>query len=222
MTAIDPRLASALEEQLAEWRTTLRTGAKRVGWKLGVGDRERIEGEIAVGHLTSATVVSPGSTYVLSPHDADLRADVELTVEIGRDLDPSADADAVLDAITGYGVALEIVDLTRFPNERPQSVVATNIFHRGVAFGPTTALLPREDIVGKLVVRGETRAAGPVADDFAGNIATAARLLAAVGERVHIGDLIITGSIAQVPVSAGDDVSAEIEKLGEVRLSLAQ
>ena len=42
----------------------MREGAERVGWKLGVGERERIGGELAVGHLTSATRLDPGATYV--------------------------------------------------------------------------------------------------------------------------------------------------------------
>lgn len=54
------------------------------------GLRERIGDEIAIGHLTSATVVSPGTVY-RAHHDADLHADAEVTVELGRDLDSDAD-----------------------------------------------------------------------------------------------------------------------------------
>jgi hypothetical protein len=39
---IDPRLAAALASQLERWRATLAGGAARVGWKLGVGEGERI------------------------------------------------------------------------------------------------------------------------------------------------------------------------------------
>jgi hypothetical protein len=38
MTRIDPRLAEALSEQLAQRHAALAHGAKHVGWKLGMGD----------------------------------------------------------------------------------------------------------------------------------------------------------------------------------------
>ena len=59
MTDGDPRLASALRRQLARRPDA----ARRVGWKVGRGDRERIGGEIVVGHLTSATLLEPGGSY---------------------------------------------------------------------------------------------------------------------------------------------------------------
>ncbi|MDQ3951051.1 MAG: fumarylacetoacetate hydrolase family protein [Gemmatimonadota bacterium] len=217
---IDPGLASALEKQLADWHATLHTGAERLGWKLGVGDRESIGGEIAVGHLTSATCLPPGTSY-RAPDDAvELHADAELAVELGRDIGSPADAAAVLAAIGGYGVALEIVDLAPLQNE-PESVVAANIFHRAVAFGPMLHTLPRHGLVGKLLVGDEIRASGRAADDVVEKLSAAARILGAVGERLEAGDLIITGSIVQVPVMMGDEVTAAIEELGEVRLSIA-
>ena len=121
---IDPRLAAALATQLERWRATLAGGAARVGWKLGVGDGERIGDEaVAVGHLTTATVLEPDATYSAAG-TSDLRADVEVAFEVGPDL-----------TITGVGVALELVDLAGPPGG-PEAVVAANIFHRAVAFGP--------------------------------------------------------------------------------------
>jgi hypothetical protein len=60
---IDPRLTTGLTSQHEQWRALLRGGATRVGWKLGMGDRERIGDEIAIGYLTSATVLDVGATY---------------------------------------------------------------------------------------------------------------------------------------------------------------
>jgi 2-keto-4-pentenoate hydratase len=220
MEPIDPRLGAALEEQLAAWRRTLRNGAERVGWKLGVGERESIGGEIAVGHLTSATRLAPGASYVASDAAADLHADVELAVELGRDVDPAGDPAAALAAIAGYGVALEIVDLAALPGE-PETVVAANVFHRAVAFGPLLPKLAGDEVVGQLSASGGTRAAARAANDLVERISAAARLLGAVGEGLEAGDLVITGSIAQVRVDAGDEVNAAVPGLGEVRLSIA-
>lgn len=84
---IDARLAAALAVQLEQWRATLRAGADRVGWKLGMGDRERIGDEVAIGYLTSATLLDPGGAYHAGC-DGDLHADAEVAFELGRDLEP--------------------------------------------------------------------------------------------------------------------------------------
>jgi len=47
-----------------------------------------------------------------------------------------------------------------------------------------------------------------------------ARLLGAVGERLRAGDLILSGSVTQVGVAAGDKVRAEIDGLGSVALTV--
>jgi hypothetical protein len=131
---VDPRLAAALTTQLERWRATLSAGALRVGWKLGVGDSERIGEGPAVGHLTSATQLEPGSMY-RERGDAWLHGDAEVGIELGVDLEPNADRDAARRAIAGYGAALELVDLGALPDD-PEEVVAANVFHRAFAPGP--------------------------------------------------------------------------------------
>jgi 2-keto-4-pentenoate hydratase len=113
----DPRLVSALEEQLTHRRRLLDAGATHVGWKLGMGDRESIGGEIAVGHLTSGTCLEPRSAYRTEREDAALHADAEVAVELGTDVEPDGDAASVRDAIAAYAAAVEIVDLTLLPGE---------------------------------------------------------------------------------------------------------
>ena len=201
MTDGDPRLASALRRQLARRPDA----ARRVGWKVGRGDRERIGGEIVVGHLTSATLLEPGGSY--GSRDADLHADAEVALELGND-----------GAIAGYGVALELVDLAEQGDA--EDIVAANVFHRAVAFGPVRPSAPR-DVEAVLRVNGERRDAAPVAEDFAATVPTVARILAAVDERPKPGDRIITGSIVQVPVTRGDVVAAEIGGLGSVQAAVA-
>lgn len=47
-----------------------------------------------------------------------------------------------------------------------------------------------------------------------------ARLLDELGERLEPGDRIITGSIVQVPVAVGREVTADLGALGRVRLTV--
>jgi 2-keto-4-pentenoate hydratase len=203
MGGVDPRLSAALEAQLRRRPAH----AERVGWKLGVGDRERIGDEVAVGHLTPATLLEPGAIY--EPSDGELlHADVELAVELGAD-----------GAIVGYGVALELVDL-RSPPDTPEDVVVANVFHRAVAFGP-----PRPDAPPRLEARafvdGGLREAATTRLDMKERLRAAARVLASVGERLEEGDRVITGSIVQIPVERGEQVEADLGVLGRVRLHVA-
>jgi hypothetical protein len=201
VSELHPQLVSALREQLARRPP----GARRVGWKVGAGDRESIGGEIAVGHLTSATLLEAGSTY--RGGGGELHADAEVALELGEQR-----------TIAGYGVALEIIDLGG--TDDPEAVVAGNVFHRAVAFGPMRQTLP-DGVEGTLFVNGDLRAAAPAPDDFADKVAAVARLLAAVGEQLQAGDRIITGSLVQVPIEAGDQVAAGLGEFDRVRLSIA-
>ena len=166
-----------------------------------MGDREGIGGHIAVGHLTSPSRLHDGDTFHDgSPH---LHADAEVAVEIGTDR---------------YGAALELVDLAPLDGE-PDSVVAANVFHRAVAFSALRTGLPF--VEARLIVNGEVRAAAPAPTDLSRRLADAEALLAAVGEGFEPGDLVITGSVVQVPVAPGDEVTADLGELGAVTLRVS-
>lgn len=201
MSAVDPRLVASMRRQLA----SRPAGAARVGWKYGSGDGERIGDEIAVGHLTSATTLQGGGTY--RGGGRDLHADAELAVEVGEG-----------GTIARYAAALEIVDLAG--DEPSDEVVATNVWHRAVAFGRFVGTRPR-DLEGALVVNRERRDAGPAPGDVDDRLAAVARVLEAVGERLRPGDRLITGLIVNTPVAPGDEVVADLGELGSVGLRIA-
>jgi 2-keto-4-pentenoate hydratase len=216
---VSERLVAALAMQLAERRALLGRGAAHVGWKLGVGDRERIDGEVAVGHLTSATRLSSCGSYVARTRDVDLRADVEIAVQLRRHVGASDEPALIRKAIAHYAVALEIVDLSALPNE-PFDVVVANVFHRAVAFGDTRAGLPPRPR-GTVIVNGEPRRTAEAEADVAERVRAAARVLEAAGERLTPGDWLITGSIVQTPVGVGDEIVADLGELGAVSLTVA-
>jgi 2-keto-4-pentenoate hydratase len=197
---VDPRLVAAVREQLARRPD----GAARVGWKVGAGSGERIGVEpVAVGSLTTATLLEPGATY--RGGGGDLRADAEVAVEVGPD-----------GAAVRYGVALELCDLA--DRAAPEDVVAANVYHRAVVFGPLTDSVPEAL---EVVVDGETRGAAPVEEDPSVRLGQVARVLAAVGERLEDGDRVITGSVVQVPIGRGDEVVADAGPLGRIGVVVA-
>jgi 2-keto-4-pentenoate hydratase len=214
---IDPRLESALAAQLADWRAALGDGALRIGWKLGMGDRERIGGPV-IGHLTSASLLRDGSDYEAA--EGALHADAEVALEIGRDLGADADEDEARAAIVRYGAALEIVDLAEPPVE-PQDIVAANVFHRAVVLAAGIEALPAGGVEGRLIVNGELRASAPAPTDVADRVLVVARLLDAMGERLRARDRIITGSVVQIPVAPGDAIVADFGPLGAARATIS-
>ena len=157
-----------------------------------------------IGYLTSATLLAPGGAHQAGDALA-LHADAEVALEFGADGE-----------IVGYGAALEFVDLG--PALDPERIVAANVFHRAVAFGPRQRALP--DVEGRLIVDGEERCRAPVRRNQPEVARQAAELLEAVGERIRPGDLLITGSVVQTAVRPGERVVADLGALGRVEATI--
>jgi len=212
MTHVDPTIAAGLAAQLAARRAALDAGARRVGWKLAydIAEIEALAGdEPVVGHLTSATLLASGATYGGASSDRELRVETELAVEVGEG-----------GAIAGLAVALEVVDVGRPPGGA-EALVAANVLHRAVAFGPTHRGATTPGSGARLFIDGAVREEAPVRGDPAAVVAATARLLEAVGERLEPGDRILAGSSCHVPAAPGDAVVAEIDGLGAVAATIA-
>jgi 2-keto-4-pentenoate hydratase len=220
----DPRVAAGLESQLAEWRAALDAGAERVGWKIGLNIPEAqsalgIE-EPVIGYLTSATVIDSGGEYSATG-DVALRAEPEVALEMGRDVDPEADADEAMGAVAGMATALELVDVGR-PPDGIEAIVATNVFHRAVLLGPSRPAFSGDALGAVIEVDGERREKAEVPEDFSEVVVLTARLLGEAGERLQQGDRIIAGSLTpQVPLSPENRVAVDIEGLGRVEARIA-
>ena len=173
-----------------------------------MGRRERIAEHIAIGYLTTDTVLETDGQYCIEPESgAELHLDAELCVELGHDVDEHADAAAVRAAIAHCWPALEIVDLAPRAGE-PDSIVIEDVFHRAVAFGTTPVPLVSEQQV-ITFVNGRWRDRAPWPVDVPDRIVGAARMLAGLDERLRAGDRIITGSITQVPIAVRDVVRVQ-------------
>jgi 2-oxo-3-hexenedioate decarboxylase len=213
LQAADPLLAG-LREQLERRRALLAAGARHVGWKLGAGIEEidaLTGGSAAIGSLTSATVFDHGAELDAAG-GRELRAETELVIQVAR---TGADPCAVV------GVAIELVDVARPPFE-PKAIIAENVFHRAAVIGPARAGGLAAAACARLWIDGELRELAPVTTDVPATIGHVAGLLAAAGERLRPGDLILAGSLTHVPVRAGSALSAEIDGVGRVEATLAR
>jgi 2-keto-4-pentenoate hydratase len=188
-------------------REILAQGAEPIGWKIGFNvpatqERLGIDAPLA-GFLTTDSLVEG------SWDEYPVIVESEVALEIGADGR----------SIAALFPALEIADEPNLDMEIKQ-ILAGNIFHRAVAFGPRVET--REPGAARIIVNGEEQHTVP-ADETGKRLgamieAVAARL-ADAGEELRAGDRIITGIIAPPhKAEPGDTVRLELEALGSVEL----
>ena len=195
------------EALLTRRREQLSQGAESIGWKAGfnapaVQQKFGLDAPVA-GFMTTDSQIEDGWD------DYPVLVESEVAVEIGSDGRTVA---ALLPAF-------ELADPPDFELELEQ-ILAGNIFHRGVAFGPRVEA--REPGAGRIFVNGEL-AHELTAEETAANIEEAVKAVAgrleAAGEQLQPGDRIITGVLATPHEAApGDTVRFELDALGSVEL----
>ena len=199
---MDSRLVRATVQQHAQRQRGLADGAQHVGWTVGAGDGELLDG-MSVGYLTSETQRRLGGVYFPGPREQ-IFADAEVAVLIGPD-----------GHAAGYACALELCD--RASDDGPEVAVSRNLGHRAFTLGPVGGGTPR---TGRLVVNGQVRAEGPVPDRLDERLERVRTVLRAVGQDLLTADLVLTGPIVSTRVRAGEQVRAEVDDLGSVTISV--
>lgn len=192
---------------LTRRREILAQGAEPLGWKIGfnvpaIQERLGLDRPV-VGFLTTETLIED------SWDDYPVMVESEVAVEIGDD---SRSIAALLPA-------LELTDPLDLEIELEQ-ILAGNIFHRAVAFGPRAAV--REPGAARILVNGQERhalGAEEAGAKLAQMVEVVAQRLEDADEQLLPGDRIITGVL--VPpheASAGDTVRLELDEVGGVEL----
>jgi 2-keto-4-pentenoate hydratase len=200
------------EALLMRRREILAQGAEPVGWKIGFNvpatqERLGIDAPLA-GFLTTDSLLEDGGTWSVED-DGEVIVESEVALEVGADGR----------SIAALFPALELADEPDLDLEIEQ-ILAGNIFHRAVAFGPRVET--REPGAARILVNGEEQHTVPAADTverLEAMVEAVAARLGAAGEELRPGDRIITGIIAP-PHEArpGDTVRLELEELGGVEL----
>jgi 2-keto-4-pentenoate hydratase len=197
---------------LTRRRLILSKGAEPVGWKIGFNLPEYqrklgIDAPLA-GFLTSDGLLEDGAEWSLGS-EGEVIVESEVAVELGDDAR----------SIVALLPALELADPPDLEQD-VETILAGNIFHRAVAFGPRV----ETDAPGaaRILVNGQAQheidAARAGANIEAMVEAVAARLEAA-DERLRPGERIITGVLAPPHAAEpGDTVRLELEALGGVEL----
>jgi 2-keto-4-pentenoate hydratase len=197
---------------LTRRRELLAQGAEPVGWKIGFNvratqERLGIDAPLA-GFLTSDGLLDDGGTWSIED-DGPVIVESEVALEVGSDGR----------SIAALLPALELADEPDLDLEIEQ-ILAGNIFHRAVAFGPRVET--QQPGAARILVNGEEQHTVPAertGKRLAAMVEAVAARLADAGEELRAGDRIITGIIAPPhEASPGDTVRLELEAVGGVEL----
>lgn len=219
----DPRVREGLPIQFAARRRMIDGGARGIGWKVGFGAPAALElmqiTAPLLGFLTDRTVLEPGASVDATGWERGI-VEFEVAVVCGSDLGPGASDDEARAAISSVGPAIELanIDLPIQPDQ-VSGIVAGDIFHEGLVFGAmdeARAGLDIEGLVARILVDGHERAAVTELEALTGPypwiVSTVASTLAAHGEALKAGDVIITGSvIPPIPVTEGTEFTFALD-----------
>jgi 2-keto-4-pentenoate hydratase len=223
----DQRVRRGMERQLEVRRRMLDEGARPIGWKLGLGTPGAMEklGTTAplIGFLTDRGLLGSGASRAIGGWGKPM-AEPEVAIHIERDVPGGADEAEAAAAIGAIGAAIELVDLA--DSSDIAEILAGDIFHRHVVLGPADAALGDG-------LRGEIRlgSADPksVDDPYALTgrpakvVAHVATHLAAFGETLRAGEVVIAGSILPaLAVAPGDRLRYRLAPLGELTVDFKE
>jgi 2-keto-4-pentenoate hydratase len=223
----DPRVARGMRAQLAQRQARIAAGDAPLGWKVGFGAPASMAklGIAAplVGFLMRPALLPPGGTASLAGWVKPV-AEPEIAVHMGRDLPADVDIPTAKDAIAALAPAIELADLDRPPDD-VEAILAGNIYQRHVVLGAPQASRTgagMDSLLCRVMRRGAecARTDDPQAatGDIVGIVRHVAALLAAFGETLRTGEVIITGSVVPPLFVEPDEesVAFALDPVGEV------
>ena len=223
----DVRVVRGMRAQLETRRKRLESGDAPLGWKVGFAapdmlKRLGISGPL-VGFLTRNALVRSGATVSLAGWTKPV-AEPEIAVHLGRDVSAAADHAAAQAAIAGISPAIELADVSA-PPEDPEHILSGNIYQRHVVLSgetPARAGGAAGGLICRIIRRGSefARTDDPPANTgkWVDIVRHVADVLAAFGERLRSGEIIITGSVVPpLAIEPGEDAIAfEVDPIGGV------
>jgi len=201
-------------------------GGRPLGWKVGFGS-EAAQARLGIatpllGFLMEEGRLEDGATCSVAGWNNPI-LEPEFGVLLARDVAGASDLEG---AIAGLAPAIELVDIFP-PPEDPDLILAGNVFHRHVLIGDVDRSRRNAAGISAHILRdGVEVAATPEPEALNGTIAAnvgfVADALAAAGERLRAGDVVIAGSITPPqPVAAGEHWVVELPPLGAISVAFA-
>ena len=228
----DPRIARGMETQLATRRERIAKGERPLGWKVGLGAPALMQklgiSAPAVGYLMQRALLLSGSSVSLAGWTRPV-AECEIAVRMMRDLPGGATADSAAAAVKEIFPAIELADFEPVPTpDNLDAVIGTDIYQRHVLLAGVTRPGANVDgLTSRLIRRGTEAASTTDPEALTGKlpeiVAHVSNTLAAYGERLAAGDVIITGSITPPIMLEKDEpgLTHVLEPIGEVSVEFS-
>jgi 2-keto-4-pentenoate hydratase len=226
----DPRIQAGMRRQFALFEERKRAGARRIGWKVGFGApaaREKLKLVAPlVGFLLDRAVLPDGASVSLGGWSKPV-AEPEIAIEIGRDVPAAASELESAQCVAAIGPAIELADIDG-PMDDVASILAGDIFQRHVMFGPRIPVALSEGLSGLAGVVVRSGVSMPVPADLEANtgrvldtVRQVAATLAAFGEVLRAGDVVIAGSVTPPLMLGPDDntLSWELRPIGRIAVN---
>jgi 2-oxo-3-hexenedioate decarboxylase len=222
-------LDDAYEIQRLSMERRYERGERRIGIKMGFTSPAKMA-EMGVddmiwGRLTDRMLVEPGDSILLR-HFIRPRAEPEIAFLLKSPLSGRVDAATAIAAVEAIAAAIEIVD-SRYdaPTYSAADVVADNSSASALVIGPwgdhridlsSLRMVLEFDGVPRQVGSSAAVLGNPVH-----SLIAAARLVAARGERLEAGDIVMSGAAtAAEALTPGIVVRLSVERLGSVGFSV--
>lgn len=228
-----PLIKKGMTAQLAKRRARIAAGEQPLGWKVGLGapatmERLKLAAPI-VGFLMQRGLLLSGSTASLAGYIKPV-AEPEICVRMARDLPSGASADEAAAAVKEIFPAIELADLDPAPAiDNLDAVLEGDIFQRHVVLcGNTRASASTSGLTSRVFRNGKEANVTTDPEALTGKlpdiVAHVASTLAAFGEKLAAGDVIITGSITPPLVIEPDETELVhvLEPIGEVSIRFSR
>ena len=235
----DPRLVRGMEAQLRLRRELLNAGQQPLGWKLAFGgpaamERLRINAPL-VGFLLRSALLP--SDFALSISNwKKPAAEPEIAVHLGKDLSANSDRDTAMAAISGLAPAIELADVDH-PSDDVEGTLACNIYQRHLVLGRADSVFAGGllDGLSCRVLRNGSEIASinsaeawqaafqTMTGDLIDIVRHVANLLAAFGESLQAGQIIIAGSITPpLWIAPSEDILFQLAPIDSISTRFAR
>jgi len=226
----EARVARGMRAQLELRRRAIAAGARPIGWKVGFGAPAALAkfalSAPLLGFMLDRNVVASGAAVSLAGW-VKPAAEPEIAVDMGADLPGGGSRTAAAEAIAAIGPAIELADVA-FAPEDVEAILSGNIFHRHVLFGSHDRRRAggRVDGLHARVWRNgaphaDTREVEQNTGKLVDIVRHVADVLAACGEQLRAGDVIIAGSVIAPIFLSPDDRALDytLDPIGSVAVS---
>jgi len=226
----NPLIKKGMTAQLAKRRARIAAGERPLGWKVGLGAPATMQrlglAAPVVGFLMQRALLLSGSTVSFEGWTKPVM-EPEICVRMMRDLGPGASADSAAAAVKEIFPAIELADFNPAPTPDNLDVVLEgDCYQRHVVLcGNTRAGADMQGLTSRVIRRGVEAAHTNDLEALTGElpdiVAHVANALAAFGEKLSAGDVIITGSITPPIMIEADEVEIThaVDPIGEVSVS---